>query len=58
LGRDHLDVVNYRRQQGVDSIAEHSGALAELRDAHVGENVAAGAIRLTQDELAILDALR
>ena len=33
LGRDHLDVVNYRRQQGVDSIAEHFGALAELRDA-------------------------
>jgi pyridoxine 4-dehydrogenase len=33
LGRDHLDVVNYRRQQGVSSIADHFGALAELRDA-------------------------
>ena len=33
LGRDHLDVVNYRRQQAVDSVAEHFGALAELRDA-------------------------
>jgi pyridoxine 4-dehydrogenase len=33
LGRDHLDVVNYRRQQAVDSVTEHFGALAELRDA-------------------------
>jgi pyridoxine 4-dehydrogenase len=33
LGRDHLDVVNYRRQEGVDSIAEHFGALADLRAA-------------------------
>ncbi|MEU1462985.1 aldo/keto reductase [Streptomyces sp. NPDC005727] len=32
LGRDHLDVVNYRRQSQ-DSIAEHFGALAELREA-------------------------
>ncbi|MFF7976305.1 aldo/keto reductase [Streptomyces sp. NPDC007905] len=32
LGRDHLDVVNFRRQ-GQDSIAEHFGALAELRAA-------------------------
>lgn len=32
LGRDHLDVVNLR-QHGLDSIAEHIGALAELRDA-------------------------
>jgi pyridoxine 4-dehydrogenase len=33
LGRDHLDVVNYRRQQGVESVGEHFGALAELRQA-------------------------
>ena len=33
LGRDHLDVVNYRRQASVQSISEHFGALAELRDA-------------------------
>jgi pyridoxine 4-dehydrogenase len=33
LGRDHLDVVNYRRQPSVASLAEHFGALAELRDA-------------------------
>ncbi len=33
LGRDHLDVVNYRRQGSTDSIAEHFGALADLRTA-------------------------
>jgi pyridoxine 4-dehydrogenase len=33
LGRDHLDVVNLRRQQGMQSMTEHFGALAELRDA-------------------------
>ncbi|PWG11421.1 aldo/keto reductase [Streptomyces sp. V2] len=32
LGRDHLDLV-YLRRMGQDSIAEHFGALAELRDA-------------------------
>jgi pyridoxine 4-dehydrogenase len=32
LGRDHLDVVNLR-QHGLDSIAEHFGALADLREA-------------------------
>ncbi|MFE3547074.1 oxidoreductase [Streptomyces kronopolitis] len=32
LGRDHLDVVNLRRN-GISSIAEHFGALAELREA-------------------------
>ncbi|MER6283342.1 oxidoreductase [Streptomyces sviceus] len=31
LGRDHLDVVNLRRM-GQESIAEHFGALAELRE--------------------------
>ncbi len=40
LGRDHLDVVNYRRQGSVASVAEHVGALADLRDAglirHIG----------------------
>ena len=33
LGRDHLDVVNLRRMPSMTSIAEHVGALAELRDA-------------------------
>lgn len=32
LGRDHLDVVNLRRMRQ-ESIAEHFGALADLRDA-------------------------
>jgi aryl-alcohol dehydrogenase-like predicted oxidoreductase len=31
LGRDHLDMV-YLRQHGLDSIADHLGALADLRD--------------------------
>jgi pyridoxine 4-dehydrogenase len=34
LGRDHLDVVNLRRMPSMgESIADHFGALAELRDA-------------------------
>ncbi|MEU6471293.1 oxidoreductase [Streptomyces massasporeus] len=33
LGRDHLDVVNLRRMPAYDSVAEHFGALAELREA-------------------------
>ena len=33
LGRDHLDVVNLRRMPSMESIAEHFGALAGLRDA-------------------------
>lgn len=33
LGRDHLDVVNLRRMPKWHSIAEHFGALAELREA-------------------------
>ncbi|MEH0971454.1 aldo/keto reductase [Micromonospora sp. CPCC 205546] len=32
LGRDHLDVVNLR-QHGLESVAEHFGALADLREA-------------------------
>jgi pyridoxine 4-dehydrogenase len=32
LGREHLDLVNLR-QTGLDSVADHFGALAELRDA-------------------------
>jgi pyridoxine 4-dehydrogenase len=33
LGRDHLHVVNLRRMPSMESLAEHFGALAELRDA-------------------------
>jgi aryl-alcohol dehydrogenase-like predicted oxidoreductase len=38
LGRDYLDVVNLR-QTGLDSIAEHFGALAELREAGICQAV-------------------
>ncbi len=33
LGRDHLDLVNLRVMPSMASVAEHFGALAELRDA-------------------------
>ncbi|MER5638343.1 oxidoreductase [Kitasatospora sp. NPDC002227] len=33
LGRDHLDVVNLRRQVSLTSVSEHFGALAELQQA-------------------------
>jgi aryl-alcohol dehydrogenase-like predicted oxidoreductase len=33
LGRDHLDVVNLRLLPSIESLTEHFGALAELRDA-------------------------
>jgi len=46
LGRDHMDVVNYRTNGRGGSVAEHVGALAELREAglvrHIGvSNVSA-----------------
>ncbi|GLX08273.1 oxidoreductase [Microbispora sp. NBRC 16548] len=52
LGRDHLDLV-YLRQAGLDSIAEHFGALAELREAglirHLGiSNVRPGHLAQAQ----------
>ncbi len=44
LGRHQLDVV-YLRQAGLDSVVEHFGALAELRDAglirHLGLSTSA-----------------
>jgi len=33
LGRDHMDLVNLRRQSDMASMTDHFGALAELRDA-------------------------
>jgi aryl-alcohol dehydrogenase-like predicted oxidoreductase len=53
LGRDHLDVVNLRRRRGQESIAEHFGALAELRTAglirHLGvSDVTAGQLAEAQ----------
>jgi aryl-alcohol dehydrogenase-like predicted oxidoreductase len=45
LGRDHLDVVNLRRLPGLDSIAEHFGALAELRDAGLIRHLGISAVQ-------------
>ncbi|OEJ36287.1 aldo/keto reductase [Streptomyces agglomeratus] len=44
LGRDHLDLVNLRLM-GQDSISEHFGALAELRDAGLVRNLGISAAR-------------
>jgi aryl-alcohol dehydrogenase-like predicted oxidoreductase len=44
LGRDHLDVVNLRRMNQ-DSIAEHFGALAELRDAGLIRHLGISSVR-------------
>ena len=49
LGRDHLDVVNLRRRTGQESIAEHFGALAELRDAGLIRHL--GVSDVTVDQL-------
>jgi aryl-alcohol dehydrogenase-like predicted oxidoreductase len=44
LGRDHLDLVNLR-VMGQDSISEHFGALAQLRDAGLVRNLGISAAR-------------
>ncbi|MGW3094880.1 oxidoreductase [Streptomyces sp. NPDC001102] len=44
LGRDHLDVVNLR-SDGMESIAEHFGALAELRQAGLVRHLGLSNIR-------------
>ncbi|MFE2373940.1 aldo/keto reductase [Streptomyces sp. NPDC059398] len=44
LGRDHLDVVNFRRMSE-DSIAEHFGALADLRDAGLIRHLGISSVR-------------
>ena len=44
LGRDHLDLVNLRRMNQ-DSIAEHFGALAELRDAGLIRHLGISAVK-------------
>jgi pyridoxine 4-dehydrogenase len=46
LGRDHLDVVNLRRQAGMESVAEHFGALAELRDAGLIRHLGVSGVEL------------
>ncbi|MCW3841404.1 oxidoreductase [Micromonospora yasonensis] len=47
LGRDHLDVVNLR-VYGPEPLAEHFGALAELRDAGLIRHLGVSAVRLHQ----------
>ncbi|MFF4397292.1 aldo/keto reductase [Streptomyces sp. NPDC001480] len=44
LGRDHLDVV-YLRSNGLDSVAEHFGALAELRAAGLVRHLGLSSVR-------------
>jgi len=47
LGRDHLDVVNYRRQPSVTSIAEHFAALADLREAGLVRHLGISGVALS-----------
>jgi aryl-alcohol dehydrogenase-like predicted oxidoreductase len=46
LGRDHLDVVNLRRGRDMDSVSEHFGALAELRDAGLIRHLGISGVKL------------
>ncbi|MGK4585594.1 oxidoreductase [Kitasatospora sp. HPMI-4] len=54
LGRDHLDVVNLRRN-GITSIADHFGALADLRDAGLIRHL--GISSVTPEHLAEAQAI-
>ncbi|MEU7378084.1 oxidoreductase [Streptomyces albidoflavus] len=47
LGRDHLDVVNFRvaRQETTQSLADHFGALAELRQAGLVRHLGVSNVR-------------
>jgi pyridoxine 4-dehydrogenase len=57
LGRDHLDVVNLRWGAGLDaaggSVAEHVGALVELRDAGLLRHVGLSNVSVTQLDEAL-----
>lgn len=57
LGRDHLDVVNLRvpPSRRTDSIGEHFGALAELRDAGLIRHL--GISNVTSEQLAEAQAI-
>jgi pyridoxine 4-dehydrogenase len=52
LGRDHLDVVNLRRMRQ-ESVAEHFGALAELRDAGLIRHLGVSDVSVAQLEEAL-----
>ena len=56
LGRDHLDVVNLRRMPSMGvSVAEHFGALADLRDAGLIRHL--GVSGVTPEDLAAAQAI-
>jgi pyridoxine 4-dehydrogenase len=55
LGRDHLDVVNLRVMSSMTSIAEHVGALAELRQAGLIRHL--GVSGVTPERLAEAQAV-
>jgi pyridoxine 4-dehydrogenase len=55
LGRDHLDVVNLRVMSSMTSIAEHVGALAQLRQAGLIRHL--GVSGVTPDRLAEAQAI-
>ncbi|MGH1564609.1 aldo/keto reductase [Mumia sp. DW29H23] len=53
LGRDHLDVVNFRRMPTVESVAEHVGALADLREAGLIRHIGVSAVERSHLEEAL-----
>jgi pyridoxine 4-dehydrogenase len=56
LGRDHLDVVNLRRRTEQETIAEHFGALAELRQAGLIRHLGVSDVTVDQLTEALLIA--
>jgi pyridoxine 4-dehydrogenase len=56
LGRDQLDVVNLRRRRGQESIAEHFGALADLRQAGLIRHLGVSDVSVDQLTEALLIA--
>jgi pyridoxine 4-dehydrogenase len=53
LGRDHLDVVNLRRQRSQDSIGPHFAALAELREAGLIRHLGVSDVTVAQLDEAL-----
>jgi pyridoxine 4-dehydrogenase len=53
LGRDHLDVVNLRRQRSQDSIGAHFAALAELREAGLIRHLGVSDVTVAQLDEAL-----
>jgi pyridoxine 4-dehydrogenase len=53
LGRDHLDVVNLRRQGSQDSIGAHFAALAELREAGLIRHLGVSDVTVAQLDEAL-----